>query len=112
MIILIDDDTYLVDMFDMLLKDYEHLTLTSMEELKEQGEGIILKSDAIFTDMNLAPGVNAFSILKYAKGINPDIKVVLMTGHVPEDVTAERFDGLLLKPFRRDDLLKICDKFK
>ena len=112
MIIIVEDEEMIVDVVNHFMEDIEHIAAQSLEELIELPEDTIKKAVCIITDMNLKQGVSAYNVRNYVKGINPDIKVILMSGTPPDQRTLDIFEGFLQKPFLKDDLLKICDKYK
>jgi len=112
MIIIVEDEDMIVDVMNHFMKDIEHIAVQSLEELIELPEDTIKNAVCIITDMNLKQGVSAYNVRKYVKDINPDITVILMSGTSQDPSTRDVFEGYLPKPFRKDDLLKICDKFK
>src|SRR3989304_4692819 len=54
------------------------------------------------------PGINGFEVVRRARGIHPNLKVVLITGHGTREVMGEALDGgingILVKPFTPDEL--------
>ena len=60
------------------------------------------------------PGMTGFDVYHQAKGLYPDIAVVLVTGHGSPEVITEAnrlgFDSILLKPFTSDELRGTVEK--
>jgi CheY-like chemotaxis protein len=60
------------------------------------------------------PGMTGFDVYRQAKGLYPDIAVVLVTGHGSPEVITEAnrlgFDSILLKPFTSDELRGTVEK--
>ena len=60
------------------------------------------------------PGMTGFDVYHQAKGLYPDIAVVLVTGHGSPEVINEAnrlgFDSILLKPFTSDELRGTVEK--
>ena len=68
--------------------------------------------DVLFTDFHM-PGMNGLELLRKAKLIQPEIKAVLMTGQVSEEVKrqaeAAEVDGFFPKPIAWEDLILFLD---
>jgi CheY-like chemotaxis protein len=60
------------------------------------------------------PGMTGFDVYHQAKGLYPDMAVVLVTGHGSPEVITEAnrlgFDSILLKPFTSDELRGTVEK--
>jgi CheY-like chemotaxis protein len=60
------------------------------------------------------PGMTGFDVYQQAKGLYPDIAVVLVTGHGSPEVVTEAnrmgFDSILLKPFTSEELRGTVEK--
>ena len=60
------------------------------------------------------PGMTGFDVYHQAKGLYPDIAVVLVTGHGSPEVVTEAnrmgFDSILLKPFTSEELRGTVEK--
>jgi CheY-like chemotaxis protein len=60
------------------------------------------------------PGMTGFDVYRQAKGLYPDIAVVLVTGHGSPEVVTEAnrmgFDSILLKPFTSEELRGTVEK--
>ena len=69
--------------------------------------------DVAFVD-NRMPGINGMEVTRRAKGLRPDLHIVLMTGYasfqVAVDAVKQGADDFLPKPFRIDQLRVILDK--
>jgi CheY-like chemotaxis protein len=66
--------------------------------------------DAVITDLHM-PDVSGFDVAEAVRALRPDVRVVLATGYA-ERVTVEQARGrgiaeLLLKPYRRSDLMRV-----
>jgi CheY-like chemotaxis protein len=63
--------------------------------------------DLLVVDYKM-PGINGFEVVRRARGIHPNLKVVLITGHGTREVMGEALDGgingILVKPFTPDEL--------
>jgi two-component system, response regulator, stage 0 sporulation protein F len=60
------------------------------------------------------PGMSGFDVFQQARQINPEMAVVLVTGHGTPDIIAEAnrlgFRAILLKPFTSDELRGTVEK--
>ncbi len=63
--------------------------------------------DLLVVDYRM-PGINGFEVVRRARDLHPDLKVVLITGHGTREVMGEalegRVNGILVKPFTPDEL--------
>jgi two-component system response regulator YesN len=69
--------------------------------------------DILITDL-IMPDLDGFFLLKMARKLDPEMKVIVMTGSpelVPQIVgTGSRIDGLLVKPFGLNQLKSTLDR--
>jgi DNA-binding response OmpR family regulator len=104
------------------IDDYAHIRQMLYEVLKDQGYHIttapdgevaleILSShnfDLVITDLNMGR-VNGIEVLKKAKSLSPQPRVIIATGNPDVTYVIEalrcKADDYLLKPFRIADLL-------
>lgn len=60
------------------------------------------------------PGLTGFEVFAQARGLHPDLAVVLVTGHGTPDIVDEAnrlgFASILLKPFTSDELRGTVEK--
>jgi CheY-like chemotaxis protein len=63
--------------------------------------------DLLVVDYKM-PGINGFEVMRRARALNRDLKIVLITGHGTREVVGEAIDGgvngILVKPFTPDEL--------
>jgi PAS domain S-box-containing protein len=66
--------------------------------------------DLLLTDLVMPGGWNGLQLADQARRLLPDLRVLFTTGHADDAtlaaVRARRSDGLLAKPYRRDDLAR------
>jgi two-component system NtrC family response regulator len=112
-ILLADDDNALrrVIQFKLQKKGYEVTAVENGEEaLKELGERPF---DLLIADIRM-PKVDGIQLLEESNGIQPDLKVILMTAYatVPQAVQAVKSGAFdyLTKPFDDDELFLIIEK--
>jgi len=115
-------ETECVDYKVLVVDDYAHIRQMLYEVLKDQGYHIttapngevaleILSShtfDLVITDLNMGR-VNGIEVLKKAKSLSPQPRVIIATGNPDVTYVIEalrcKADDYLLKPFRIADLL-------
>ena len=82
-VLLIDDEQNFLEVLAerMSYRDIDATTVTSAEE----GLGLLAHSnyDAIILDLQM-PGMNGLEALERIKAMNPDLQVILLTGHATE----------------------------
>jgi len=108
-ILLVDDNTYILELNREVLSDqgYHVTEVTSgegaIEALEKQ------HFDMVITDINMGK-VNGISVLKRAKELHPETRVIVMTGntHVEYAIEALRLhaDDYILKPFSISSMIK------
>ncbi len=63
--------------------------------------------DLLVVDYKM-PGINGFEVVRRARSLHPELKVVLITGHGTREVMGEALgggiNGILVKPFTPDEL--------
>lgn len=107
-ILVVDDDPHIVELnYDILASEGYKITkaLSGERALKElEGE----KFDLVVTDLNMGK-VGGISVLKRAKELDPETKVIITTGnmdiHYAIDALRLHADDYLLKPFDISELL-------
>ncbi len=69
--------------------------------------------DIVVTDLKMN-GMNGMEVLKRVKDINPEAKVVIITGYAQLDTASEAFRrgvfDFIAKPFRLDELKRVIVK--
>jgi DNA-binding response OmpR family regulator len=107
-ILLVDDEPRILHMTSKALENTGYLVTTATN-----GEDAIelLHSrnfDLVITDINMGQ-TSGISVLKKAKELNPETKVIIMTGNIDVKLVIESLrldaDDYLLKPFDLYDLL-------
>jgi len=109
-VILIDDDRNLNEILSAHLRDgdYEVYSFTNpiegMKQLRTDGYSLVI------SDMKMEP-VDGLTVLAEAKRINPDVPVIMITGHatVKNAVQSMKLGAYdyITKPFSREEFLHI-----
>jgi CheY-like chemotaxis protein len=60
--------------------------------------------DVLFTDIAM-PGMNGIELAKLAKRLQPDLKIMFMTGYYSRAAEAQELGKLLFKPFREPEMI-------
>jgi len=107
-ILVVDDDPHIVELnYDILAGEGYQITKSI------SGEGAIKelesrKFDLVVTDLNMGK-IGGISVLKRAKELHPETKVIITTGnvdvHYAIDALRLHADDYLLKPFDISELL-------
>jgi len=71
--------------------------------------------DVVITDM-IMPGMNGLQVLRQIRSINPDARVIIVTGHVEAEIIVaalnSRAYAFLGKPLKIDDLMEILEQIE
>jgi two-component system, NtrC family, nitrogen regulation response regulator NtrX len=108
-ILIVDDEKSVRDSIKMILEYEKHNVVfaeNGSNALAIFKEGIF---DAVLLDIKMPPGLDGIEVLKEMKQINPDVPVIMISGHGTFDTAVEAaklgaFD-YLPKPLDRDKLL-------
>jgi DNA-binding NtrC family response regulator len=69
--------------------------------------------DLVVLDYKM-PGMTGFQVFEQARGLHPDVAVILVTGHGTTEIINEAnrmgFSAILLKPFTSDELRVTVEK--
>ncbi|MCC6446177.1 MAG: response regulator [Armatimonadetes bacterium] len=109
-ILIVDDDTKLLDVLTTLLQMEGH-RMTAYDTAQE---ALMLAKDKPFdlviTDLRMRR-MDGLQLLKVAKLINPDLRVVIMTAYATVDTTVEAMRSgaydYLRKPFKLNEIKAI-----
>ncbi len=109
-ILLIDDESLILDLLEDLLETLDYPVLRA-----ERGLGVTRILDRenvalVYCDVAL-PDINGVDVLRMIKQHTPEIQVVMISGQedfdVARQVLRERAFDYLVKPFARDEVLKV-----
>lgn len=118
-ILVIEDDHSLSALIKEFLKDAGHdvvINYNSVSAIR------VLKSekfDAVLTDVNMYP-VDGYELINEVRRFNQDVKIVAMSGSLPEnekavqravgELKSEGANHFLLKPFTREELQAVFEE--
>ena len=113
-LLIIDDEEGLRSSLKTFLsiKGYEAVAVGSGEEGIKQIEEF--KPGLLLLDLHLSEGLTGVDVLRKVKFIDPDLKVVILTGFGDEDDVADECHGLgalklLSKPLSANEIKKALD---
>ncbi|MBU1007299.1 MAG: response regulator [Candidatus Omnitrophica bacterium] len=108
-ILIVDDEISICDALRRFFKDKGYVVFTSQEAgeavglLKKEKPGILI------LDIKM-PGLNGMETLRFAKEINKNIRVIILTAIKDEFILKEAMDlgasSYLTKPFKLEELEK------
>ncbi len=110
-VLLIDDEEELRDILKDIIEDMGFKNVVAVSS-GEEGIDVISNNDIgiVCTDLGM-PGMNGWEVSEKAKEINPDIKVILLTGWgsqiEKEEMKKHKVDGILSKPFTIKDFEEV-----
>lgn len=111
--LVIDDEPSTLFMFNLFLEAYGYEVITAenaaagIEKFKKERPSIV------FTDIKM-PGMDGLDMLRMLKSIDPEVQVIVMTGHGDQDLMRQAMEfkatGFLNKPIDRAALEKVLEK--
>jgi len=108
-ILLVDDDPSILSTLSSSLADSSHHVTTALGGQKALDVLHQKPFDLVITDLNM-PGVDGISVLRRAKGIGSNTKVIIMTGSLLSTPTlrlvSREANGFLPKPFSLTELYR------
>jgi CheY-like chemotaxis protein len=110
-ILVVDDDPSILQLVIVILTENGHTVLSASTGL----EALMLYSSyrrevhLVLTDI-LMPGMDGIELAKRLRAINPTVKIMLMSGFVPDDIEIPKSLQLLKKPFLPDWLVAAVDQ--
>lgn len=105
--LIIDDEQPTLFMFNLFLDAFGYQVITA--ENAETGIALFKKErpSIVFTDIKM-PGMDGLDTLKMLKSIDPDVQVIVMTGHGDQDLMKQAMalnaTAFLHKPIDRKAL--------
>ena len=114
LILLVDDDSDIVNLFKELLenKNYEVIGFTNPLEALKNYKTNFAQYGLIISDIRM-PGMTGFDLLKNIKKIDATISFFLMSAYDAinySELEGIKIDGFIQKPIRIKELLSILEK--
>lgn len=111
-ILIVDDEEIIIRVLTDYLEDLGHSIISAQDGLA----ALDLLQQHIFylvlIDIRM-PGMDGISLLEKIKEIQPDLPVVIMTGHASKDTSEQALSmgaaGFLVKPIKIAELDKVLD---
>jgi len=106
-VLVVDDEPALLQFVSMVLQQsgYTVLTASNGVEALMVYSSYHEKVDVVLTDVQM-PGMNGIELTKRLRAINPEIKILLMSGYVPDGLAVPHGVRLLSKPFLPNRLME------
>ena len=110
-VLVVDDEPVIVQFAAMVLKQngYGVLTASGGVEALMVYSSYQSKVDLVLTDV-VMPGMNGVELANRIRAFDPTIKILLMSGSVPDDIKVPPDLQLLAKPFIPKQLIKIVEQ--
>jgi len=114
-LLIVDDEVELREIFKEMLSDvgYNVITVEDGMEAISYFKDHYKEIDLVVVDMNL-PKITGKECFHHLKRLEPDVKVILSTGHSfnddAEELLGEGVSGFIQKPFEMGHLLEVIDK--
>ena len=110
-VLIVDDNAVVREVLRGMVNRDEKLTVIGQAATGESAIDLVksLKPDLVCLDVML-PGVDGLEVLRAIRAINPEIRVILVTGHSTSDVVGGALksgaNGFVVKPFNANKLLQ------
>jgi two-component system, NarL family, nitrate/nitrite response regulator NarL len=113
-ILIVDDHGIMLDGIESLLKQHSHLRVIAKAVDANYGLAYLRreKVDILLTDYNM-PEMNGLELLKQAKKIQPELKVIFLSMHedanIVQEVIIAGADGFILKKYASLEIIRAID---
>jgi two-component system, cell cycle sensor histidine kinase and response regulator CckA len=107
-ILIVDDEGGIREFLKIFLeaKDFRVISAGSGEEAIDLWNEHEAEIDLVITDV-VMPGMDGKVLSERLRARKPDLRIIFMSGHVPERIAVETLDGAFFKkPFNPMDLLE------
>lgn len=106
-VLLVDDERFLLDFVSMVLQQagYDVLSASNGVEALMIYSSYKSSIDLVLTDV-VMPGMNGVELAERLRALNPTVRILLMSGFVPDNIAVPEGLQLLQKPFQPSRLLE------
>jgi two-component system cell cycle sensor histidine kinase/response regulator CckA len=110
-VLVVDDEPNLLQLVVMILKQNGHTVLSASNGV----EALMVyssyhsKFDLVLTDV-MMPGMNGIELVERFRAIDSSIRILLMSGFVPDDIELPQDLPFLKKPFPPDRLMAAVEQ--
>jgi CheY-like chemotaxis protein len=106
-ILVVDDNEIILHVISCIMKRADYKVTTAKNGIAALDALYRQDFDLLITDL-VMPGMDGITLLKKAKGLYPNLRVIILTGSphlVPQPIEGINVDALLAKPVYQADLL-------
>ena len=106
-ILVVDDNEIILHVISCIIKRTEYKVTTARNGIDALDALCRQDFDLLITDL-VMPGMDGITLLKKAKGLYPNLRVIILTGSpdlVPQPIEGINADALVTKPVYQNDLL-------
>jgi CheY-like chemotaxis protein len=110
-VLVVDDEPSLVQFVGMVLEQngYTVLQASNGVEALMVYSSYHTRVDVVLTDVQM-PGMNGIELAKRFRALNPLVRILLMSGYVPDDLEIPPGLMLLEKPFMPKQLIRALEQ--
>jgi CheY-like chemotaxis protein len=106
-VLVVDDEPSLLQLVVMILKQNGHTVLSASNGVEALMVYSSYRSNLqlVLTDV-VMPGMNGIELAERFRAVDPSIRILLMSGFVPDDLEVPKDLPLLKKPFQPEGLVE------
>jgi DNA-binding NtrC family response regulator len=112
-ILIVDDEPYVREILDRVLRTGGHEVRVVDGAASAVAALEASSFDVMLTDV-VMPGMDGFGLLRRAKSLRPELRVIVLTGHARSQSISDFLlygaDEFLAKPFQVDELLATVER--
>jgi signal transduction histidine kinase/FixJ family two-component response regulator len=112
-VLVVDDEQAVVDVLQEFLSSQGYTLFVALSGEEAVRDIPTVRPDVILTDINL-PGLSGLEVVSFAKSVDPEIAVIVVTGHASASTAIEALRqgayDYVTKPFELDDVHKIVER--
>jgi two-component system, cell cycle sensor histidine kinase and response regulator CckA len=110
-VLVVDDEPVLLQLVSMILKQNGHAVLSASSGV----EALMVYSsyqsrvDLVLSDV-MMPGMNGIELAERFRALNPNVKILLMSGYVSGNLELPADIELVKKPFLPNQLIELVEQ--